>query len=250
MSLRGIAVVNLGVALALLFILVNIQFEHEITLRRQEKELAELRIDIMLSQIQPHFLYNVLTAIRKLCEIDPVRAGESVSAFSKFLRANMDSLTNKAPIPFEQELEHVRSYLYLEQQRFGDRLHVSYDIQAINFCIPPLTLQPIAENAVRHGIRRKEDGGTLTIRSEERGDAFIVTVTDDGAGFSPEKKNRPAEISGEEKEKKTHVGIKNVRDRLLALCKGEIEIRSIPEKGTTVTISIPKEKENELFSRR
>ena len=125
-----------------------------------------------------------------------------------------------------------------------------YDIQAINFCIPPLTLQPIAENAVRHGIRRKEDGGTLTIRSEERGDAFIVTVTDDGAGFSPEKKNRPAEISGEEKEKKTHVGIKNVRDRLLALCKGEIEIRSIPEKGTTVTISIPKEKENELFSRR
>ena len=203
MSLRGIAVVNLGVALALLFILVNIQFEHEITLRRQEKELAELRIDIMLSQIQPHFLYNVLTAIRKLCEIDPVRAGESVSAFSKFLRANMDSLTNKAPIPFEQELEHVRSYLYLEQQRFGDRLHVSYDIQAINFCIPPLTLQPIAENAVRHGIRRKEDGGTLTIRSEERGDAFIVTVTDDGAGFSPEKKNRPAEISGEEKEKKT-----------------------------------------------
>ena len=77
-----------------------------------------------------------------------------------------------------------------------------------------------------------------------------MTVTDDGAGFSPEKKNRPAEISGEEKEKKTHVGIKNVRDRLLALCKGEIEIRSIPEKGTTVTISIPKEKENELFSRR
>ena len=250
MSLRGIAVVNLGMALALLFILVNIQFEHEITLRRQEKELAELRIDIMLSQIQPHFLYNVLTAIRKLCEIDPVRAGESVSAFSKFLRANMDSLTNKAPIPFEQELEHVRSYLYLEQQRFGDRLHVIYDIQAINFCIPPLTLQPIAENAVRHGIRRKEDGGTLTIRSEERGDAFIVTVTDDGAGFSPEKKNRPAEISGEEKEKKTHVGIKNVRDRLLALCKGEIEIRSRPEKGTKVTISIPKEKENELFSRR
>ncbi len=232
MFLRGVAVVNIGVALALLFILVNIQFEHEITLRKQEKKLAELRIDIMLSQIQPHFLYNVLTGIRTLCEMDPIRAGESIGTFSKFLRANMESLTNKSPIPFEQELAHTRSYLYLEQQRFEDKLNVIYEINTTAFTIPPLTLQPIVENAVRHGIMKKKDGGILTIRSEETDSAYMVTVIDDGVGFSVEQR-KTAEYA--------HIGIENVKNRLNALCGGTIEVQSEPQNGTTVTICVPKE---------
>lgn len=232
MFLRGVAVVNIGVALALLFILVNIQFEHEITLRKQEKKLAELRIDIMLSQIQPHFLYNVLTGIRTLCEMDPIRAGESIVTFSKFLRANMESLTNKSPIPFEQELAHTRSYLYLEQQRFEDKLNVIYEINTTAFTIPPLTLQPIVENAVRHGIMKKKDGGILTIRSEETDSAYMVTVIDDGVGFSVEQR-KTAEYA--------HIGIENVKNRLNALCGGTIEVQSEPQNGTTVTICVPKE---------
>lgn len=232
MFLRGVAVVNIGVALALLFILVNIQFEHEITLRKQEKKLAELRIDIMLSQIQPHFLYNVLTGIRTLCEMDPIRAGESIGTFSKFLRANMESLTNKSPIPFEQELAHTRSYLYLEQQRFEDKLNVIYEINTTAFTIPPLTLQPIVENAVRHGIMKKKDGGILTIRSEETDGAYMVTVIDDGVGFSVEQR-KTAEYA--------HIGIENVKNRLNALCGGTIEVQSEPQNGTTVTICVPKE---------
>ena len=232
MFLRGVAVVNIGVALALLFILVNIQFEHEITLRKQEKKLAELRIDIMLSQIQPHFLYNVLTGIRTLCEMDPIRAGESIVTFSKFLRANMESLTNKSPIPFEQELAHTRSYLYLEQQRFEDKLNIIYEINTTAFTIPPLTLQPIVENAVRHGIMKKKDGGILTIRSEETDGAYMVTVIDDGVGFSVEQR-KTAEYA--------HIGIENVKNRLNALCGGTIEVQSEPQNGTTVTICVPKE---------
>ncbi len=233
MLLRGVAVVNIGVALALLFILVNIQFEHEITMKRQENELAELHVDIMLSQIQPHFLYNVLTGIRSLCEIDPVRAGESIGAFSKFLRTNMESLTNKTLILFEQELEHTRSYLYLEKQRFEDNLNVVYKIDAVHFSIPSLTLQPIVENAVRHEIMKKENGGTVTIHSCETEHSFIIKVTDDGVGFLTERETAPEH---------SHIGIQNVKSRLHALCGGTIEIQSEPQIGTTVIISIPKER--------
>lgn len=232
MFLRGIAVVNIGVSLALLFILVNIQFEHERALRRQDKELVQARIDIMLSQIQPHFLYNVLTGIRKLCETDPKQAVESINTFSKFLRTNMASLTDKHPISFEKELSHTQAYLRLEQQRFGDKLKVIYEIEAVDFAIPPLTLQPIAENAVRHGLMKKENGGTLTIASGEKKEAFFITVTDDGVGFSQKQP---------EAENGTHIGIANVQSRLQALCGGTVEIQSEPGKGTTVTIYIPKE---------
>lgn len=137
MFIRGIALVNVGIVLALLFILINIQFEHEMTLREQEKVLAEQRIDIMLSQIQPHFLYNSLAIIHHLCQEDPMKARKLLKEFSEFLRANMNSLKAREPIPFEKELKHAMNYLYLEQQRLGDRLHVVWQIQTTNFLIPP-----------------------------------------------------------------------------------------------------------------
>lgn len=96
MFTRGIAVVNIGVALALLFILVNIQFEHEMALREQERKLTEQRIDIMLSQIQPHFLYNALGTIAHLCRHDPLKAEKATQEFAMFLRGNMDSLKKES----------------------------------------------------------------------------------------------------------------------------------------------------------
>ncbi|MDD3252149.1 MAG: histidine kinase [Lachnospiraceae bacterium] len=231
MFLRGIAVVNIGVALALLFILVNIQFEHELLIKRQEKELAEDRIAIMLSQIQPHFLYNSLTAIRRLCDHDPQQAKAAIADFSLFLRANMDSLSSRAPIPFEQELLHTRHYLALEQQRFQSRLQVVYDIVCQDFALPPLTLQPIAENAVRHGILRRENGGTVTISTVETVTAYMVIVADDGAGFQADTAT----------ERRSHIGIENVRSRLATLCGGTLDIQSTAGRGTSVTITIPKE---------
>ena len=231
MFLRGIAVVNVGVTLALLFIFVNIQSERDLLIRQQEKELAESRVEIMLSQIQPHFLYNTLTTICQLCDVDPHQAKAAIRDFSLFLRGNMDSLESKAPIPFEQELLHAENYLSLERQRFQNRLKVVYEITARDFSIPSLTLQPIVENAVRHGALRREEGGTVTLRTEETPDAYLVIVADDGLGFSDKF----------EEDNQSHIGIKNVRERLGMLCGGTLTLQSTPGKGTVATIMIPKE---------
>lgn len=241
----GIALLNAGVTLALLIIFINIQAQLELRMERQEKELAkqnlkmerqekelaEQRIDIMLSQIQPHFLYNALTVIRHLCGRDPQQAKDTIRDFSLFLRANMSSLKSKAPIPFEQELTHVKSYLALEQQRFQERLHIVYDITCQDFSLPPLTIQPIVENAVRHGVLKREDGGTVTIRTRETKEAYLIIVEDDGVGMGHADKT----------DGYAHIGIENVRGRLNALCSGTLILESKAGVGTTVTITIPKE---------
>lgn len=231
MLFRGIAVVNCAVSLAILLILVNIQFEHELAMRRMEKELAEQGIDIMLTQIQPHFLYNTLGTIAHLCKNDPEKAQRATREFSMFLRGNMDSLKNRRPIPFEKELEHVKNYLYLEQQRFQERLTVVYDIQATDFFVPPLSLQPLVENAVSHGILRKKEGGTVTLRTERTEKAAVVTIADDGVGM--ERSGSLPNLGGH-----AHIGIENVRERIRTMVNGTIEIDS-NDGGTVVTIRIP-----------
>lgn len=232
MFLRGIAVVNIGVSLALLFILVNIQFEHEIRLREQEKELAQMGVDLMLSQIQPHFLYNALATISHLCKRDPVEAQKAIQEFTAFLRTNMDSLKRRDPVPFEQELNHVMNYLYLEQRRFQNRLKIVYEIRAVQFSVPPLSVQPLVENAVRHGILKKEDGGVLIIRTWEGPDSFFVAVEDDGVGI--ERAGQLPNLGDH-----AHIGIENVRSRLASTVGGTLDIAS-SDQGTTVTLTIPK----------
>lgn len=230
----GIALLNTGITLSILIIFINIQSEQELRLERQERELTQARVDIMLSQIKPHFLYNTLTAIRQMCDSNPRQAKESIRDFTLFLRANMDSLGSKAPIPFEQELKHTESYLKLEQQRQQDRLHVVYEIGVRDFSIPPLTMQPIVENAVRYGALSREEGGTVLLRTEETRSAYCITIQDDGLGF------RPGTVNSDER---SHMGIENVRQRLALLCSGTLELRSIEGSGTTAVITIPKEKE-------
>lgn len=231
MFARGIAVVNTGVALALQLILVNIQFEHEMALREQERVLDKQHIDIMLSQIQPHFLYNSLGAIYQLCEKDPALARMSIRKFSDFLRGNMESLKAHAPIPFEKELNHVMNFLYLEQQRFGEQLRVVYQIEAKDFFIPPLTLQPLVENAVEHGICHRKGGGTIVIKTEETKEYAVVTIADDGIGM---EQARQMPSLGDH----AHIGISNVRSRLEEMVNGSLEMQS-SSQGTTVTIRIP-----------
>ncbi|PYI49962.1 sensor histidine kinase [Paenibacillus flagellatus] len=236
----GIALMGTAATASILLIFINIQSKRELLLKQQEKELVEARISILISQIQPHFLYNTLTAIRQLCDLDPKQAKQAIGDFALFLRANMNVLESKAPIPFSQELSHVQYYLNLERQRFRDRLRVIYDIGAKNFAIPPLTVQPLAENAVRHGIMRREEGGSITLRTEETDTAYRIVIIDDGVGFT----FLPEPSKGEPR-----VGIRNVRRRLEELCGGSLQIESIPGTGTTAIIIIPKEgKSNEFFT--
>ena len=200
---------------------------------QQEAENAQLKMDIMLNQIQPHFLYNTLTAIQDLCRSDPAQAEAAIVKFSRYLRGNMDSLRTERAIPFARELKYTKIYLELEQMRFEDKLTVRYDIRCEDFELPPLSLQPIVENAVRHGVRGNADGaGVVTIATREYPDRYEVSVTDDGPGFRPDT---PAADS-----QRSHIGIKNVRERLSRICGGRLKIISKVGQGTTVTIALPK----------
>lgn len=198
---------------------------------QRELELSESRTASMLSQIQPHFLYNSLTAIKNLCRYDLAEGLDTIDSFSDYLRGNLDSLTKKTPVTFEEELEHVRAYLALEEKRFEGRLRVEYALKAEVFLLPALTVQPIVENAVRHGIAEKPGGGTIRLSTEETDDCYKITIADDGIGFDP---------AAEKNDGRSHTGIANVRDRLGAMCGGTLLVESRPEEGTTMTILLPK----------
>lgn len=226
-----------GFGLSFLFSIVQLvsyaklQKQKEASFHQMQLDLAQSRISVMLSQIQPHFLYNALTVIKGLCRKDPKKAEHAIDNFANFLRSNLDSLSNGQLIPFDQELLHTRHYLEIEQLRFEDRLRVRYDTPVTLFRLPTLTLQPIVENAVRHGISAKAEGVTITIESRETKDAWLVFVKDDGPGFDP-----LAPLPG----KRAHIGIANVRERLFAQCCGTLALTS-SQDGTVALISIPKE---------
>ncbi|MGN0151276.1 MAG: sensor histidine kinase [Wujia sp.] len=227
----GISLVNISLTISSLFMLLVEMVEQSHALAEQEKEIYDLKVNIMLSQIKPHFIYNTLTTIRHLCKTDQEMAVETIDDFTRYLRGNLDSLTTRKNISFEHELDHVKSYLAIEQKRFGERVQVQYDIEVDDFMIPPLTLQPIVENAVKHGITKRLEGGTIHISTMRHKDVIYITVKDDGVGF--------ADNHEEEQLTKTHVGIENVRNRLESMCGGSLEIKSIPDVGTTVWITIP-----------
>lgn len=208
----------------------NVQLDKQ--LQAQEIELLQGRISIMLTQIQPHFLYNALTAICGLCDTDPKEAKKVTAQFSDYLRHNLDSLTRSAPIPFELELCHTKAYLAIEQKRFNEKLNIVYDIQTEDFHLPSLTMQPIAENAVKHGAMKRPTGGTVTIATQEQTDCYEIIITDDGVGFDPAE---PLE------EPDAHIGIQNVRSRLWSMCGGTLTITSKINDGTVAIIQIPKE---------
>lgn len=144
----------------------------------------------------------------------------------------MNALSERGAVPFTEELEHLKKYLFIEQMRFGDALKVVYNIETTDFSLPVLTLQPIVENAVKHGIGQREDGGTVVISCVDRGDRIEITVVDDGVGFDPDQARA---------DDRCHIGIENVRHRLYATCGGEIVINSRKNVGTTAIITIYKE---------
>ena len=221
--------------MTLYFIMVFLLFHKEMTilLVKKEKEMAESKITTAISQIQPHFIFNSLSTIKFLVKKDPMEALEAIDEFSDYLRGSMNSLTRTCGVPFSEELELVNHYLYMEKKRFGDNIHIEYDIQLDGFLVPALSVQPIVENAVKHGIREKLNGGTIVIETKEDAKDFIIQVTDDGAGFDPQDKKEDG---------KSHVGIANVQKRLALMCEGTLEIESAPQKGCQVTIRIPKRK--------
>ena len=195
-----------------------------------EAELKESRVSIMLSQIQPHFIYNTLGTIERMCLKDPEKAFNLVRNFSLYLRGNFSELDSVTPIRFADELKHVEHYVNIEKVRFPD-MNIEYDVETTDFVLPALSVQPLVENAIKHGLMRLESGGTVVIRSYETPTHFCVEVKDDGVGFDM---NLPIE-------EKKHVGLRNIRGRLKAMVNGELTVQSQPGNGTKAVILIPKE---------
>ena len=198
--------------------------------QKDEDDWADSSVAVMQSQIQPHFLYNSLIGIKQLCDTDPGKASDALQHFCLFLRQNLESLSDMNLIPFEKEMIHVREFLYLEKMRFGDKLLVETELSATDFLMPSLTLQPLVENAVRHGIRKKKGSGTVTIKTEKRGESVIITVADDGDGF---------ETGEMPDDGRLHLGISNVKKRLEAQCKGSLQIQSKRGVGTVAVVTLP-----------
>ena len=193
-------------------------------------KLAQSRIATLISQIQPHFIYNTLGTIEQLCITEPEAASKLVRNFSLYLRGNFSELDNAKPIPFSQEMNHVKHYTDIEQVRFPD-MTIRYDLRSVEFLLPALSVQPLVENAIKHGLMGLEEGGIVTISAYETKTSYVVEVTDDGVGFDSN--------AGYDESK--HVGIKNIRERIEAMCRGKVTIESELGKGTKATIEIPKE---------
>ena len=220
----------LACTLALLLMFMLFYWEMAKNLVENERELMQSQMSLAISQIQPHFLYNTLSTIAELCRKDSAMAEEVTYRFALYLRGNLEHMGDSFPVEFSKELKHVQTYLWIEKIRFQEELQVVYDIQTEDFIIPALTVQPLVENAVKHGMMGSENVCTITIRTKcvERG--YQVIIEDDGCGFDPEQVKNDG---------RKHIGIESVRSRLKFMVGGTLTVKSAIGKGTTVIIEIP-----------
>ena len=218
-------VIGTSVSAMIMFVFILLdQVDHSI---RQQKENAAQQASITVLQMRPHFIYNTLMSIYYLCKQDAEKAQQVILDFSSYLRKNFTAIAKADAIPFEEELEHTRAYLAVEQARFKDQLLVEFDTPFTDFRIPPLTLQPIVENAVKHGMDPELEPLFISISTRRQDGYAEITVDDSGPGYQPADDNEP------------HIGLDNVRERLKMMCKGDLTISRRDCGGTIVTVRIP-----------
>lgn len=206
-------------------------------LNRSFRERLSLEAAWLQAQIKPHFLFNTLNSIAALSEFDVTRTRDLLEAFSQYLRASFDFHNLERLIPLERELEHVRSYLFIEKERFENRLEVIWDLNGKqDLLLPPLSVQPLVENAVRHGIMRRIKGGTIWIRVTERVGGTEIAIEDNGVGMTEDRLQGVLDRTSDERQ---GVGLFNIDRRLKQLFGQGLSIRSELDRGTTVTMIIP-----------
>lgn len=218
-----------SVSYLVMYIMIHVRMEHASIAKEMEER--KIQIALIMSQIQPHFVFNSLTTIQYLCRNDLPLAVEALGKFTKYLRRNLDSVASEDLVPFSEELEHTKTYLWLEQLRFGKNLRVEYSIDNASFLVPPLSLQPIVENAVKHGVTKKVGGGTVSISVRELDRFYRIIVEDDGIGFDQKQM---------EQRNENDTGINDIRKRLKSLNGSRLKIKSQEGIGTTVTYEIVK----------
>ena len=200
---------------------------HQQKIAEQQGEIARQRVNVMVLQMRPHFIFNTLMSIHSLCRLDPQKAQQITTDFTNYLRRNFNAVASDSTIPFSTELEHTRAYLAVEQAQHGAMLSVDYDTPFTHFRLPPLTLQPIVENAVKHGMDPCHRPLCISIRTRFTDSGAEIIVEDNGSGFDPSDESRP------------HIALDNIRQRLEMMCGGHMTITPREGGGTVVTIMIP-----------
>ena len=218
----------LVITLVFLIKSVNAKNEGDKKIRELENEINRLSLRLSQNQIRPHFIFNSILAIKQLCIEDPRAASKALQHFAAYLRSNLDAMSSDELVLFDREIDCIKEYVALEQADPAVHFSVNYDIEFTDFYIPLLVVEPMVENAIRHGISRKENG-VITIRSRLEEDKVIVIVEDNGVGFGNETRQQVEHRS---------IGIKNAKDRLKMLCDGELNIISTGS-GTIVRMEIP-----------
>ena len=196
---------------------------------RQQREIAHQRASIMVLQMRPHFIFNTMMSIYYLCAQDSKKAQQVTLDFTSYLRKNFSAIASENTIPFANELEHTRAYLAVEQVQFEDGLFVEYDTPHTRFRVPPLTLQPIVENAVKHGMDPDSAPLRICIRTRETDAGHEITVEDNGPGF--------AQTNMDESE--PHIALANIQQRLEIMCGGKLTVMPREGGGTVVKVILP-----------
>ncbi len=221
---------TLSILLVALVIYGEIYMDRGIRILKNEAALTEHRVAAMVSRIEPNLLDEALTGIMNM-EGNPPETIQAINEFKSYLEENISTISETDPIPFTTELQHVKTYVKLEKLRFKDKVNVVFVTPHTDFMIPPMTLQMIVENAIKHGITQKEDGGTVTVSTSELEGFHRITVSDDGVGFDTEAPMDPS---------RNHIGMANVTARLRDMMDGTFEVKSKIGAGTTAIVLIPK----------
>jgi sensor histidine kinase YesM len=201
------------------------------------KERLRLEAAYLQAQIHPHFLFNALNSIMALSEIDTEKMRRLGDAFTSFLRISFNFLNTGEQVELAHELMLIKEYLYIEQARFEDRLAVVWEIEPnISVQLPPLSIQPLVENAVKHGILSLRKGGTVYIRISRKDSHTLVEVKDNGKGMEPDE---VAQYLNPTAKGKGGIGITNTNRRLIQLYGQGLSIVSKPNEGTSVSFIIP-----------
>ena len=217
---EGVHTITLGTVISTLILFVYFLEEHVGNIIRHKASTLAL-------QMRPHFIFNTLTSIYYLCDQDPDLAKGTILDFTNYLRGNFTAIASEKPVSFKDELKHTAAYIKVEQVRFKDSIKVTYDTPYTEFRIPPLTLQPLAENAIKHGLEPDREPMELTIRSIKEDGCAKVIVENTGTTFSRKDNDDP------------HIALDNIRERLKITCRGTLTISPREGGGTVVTMTIP-----------
>ena len=229
MIVESLLLVVVGLCISTLAMFSIILYDQIESYVGQQREIAHQRASIMVLQMRPHFIYNAMMSIYYLCAKDSKKAQQVTLDFTTYLRKNFTAIASDDTVSFSDELEHTRAYLAVEQVQFEDSLCVDYDTPHKNFRLPPLTLQPIVENAVKHGMDPEYAPLNITIRTRETNSGSEIIVEDNGSGFAPA-----------DDDCEPHIALANIKHRLEMMCGGKMTIRPREGGGTVVTVIIPR----------